>query len=93
MQVTPQCDCAGYSDKPICPDIGILASRDPVALDQACLDLVNKAEVLYPSHLPKGLTPGEDKFRAMHPHVPADYGLGYAQELGLGNRTYLIREI
>lgn len=92
-QVTPQCDCAGYSDKPICPDIGILASRDPVALDQACLDMVNKAEALHPSHLPSGLAAGEDKFRAMHPHVPEDYGLDYAQHLGLGSRKYIIREI
>lgn len=92
-QVTPQCDCAGYSDKPICPDIGVLASRDPVALDQACLDLVNRAEPLHPSHLPAGIQPGQDKFLAMHPHVPQGYGLDYAAELGLGTRAYILREI
>lgn len=93
MQVTPQCDCAGYSDKPICPDIGVLASRDPVALDQACVDLVNKAEPLHPSHLPAGIKRGEDKFLAIHPHVPTGFGLDYAEELGLGTRTYVLREI
>jgi len=92
-QVTPQCDCAGYSDKPICPDIGVLASLDPVALDQACLDLVNKAEALHPSHLPAGIKPGENKFLAMHPHVPHGFGLDYAEKLGLGTRDYTLREI
>lgn len=92
-QVTPQCDCAGYSDRPICADIGVLASRDPVALDQACLDLVNNAEALHPSHLPVGITTGEDKFLAMHPHVPKDFGLDYAEKLGLGTREYVLRPI
>ncbi|WP_045222534.1 DUF362 domain-containing protein [Desulfonatronum thioautotrophicum] len=92
-QITPQCDCTGYSDKPVCPDIGVLVSHDPVALDQACLDLVNAAQPLHPSHLPLDIQAGEDKFRAMHPHVPEDYGLGYAESLGLGTRTYLLREI
>ena len=39
-QVSPACDCYGHSDAPIVADIGILASVDPVALDQACADLV-----------------------------------------------------
>jgi uncharacterized Fe-S center protein len=39
-QVSPSCDCYGHSDAPIVPDIGILASTDPVVLDQACAELV-----------------------------------------------------
>lgn len=93
MQVTPQCDCAGYSDRPICPDIGVLASLDPVALDQACLDLVNQAECLHPSHLPADIRPGQDKFLAMHPHTPPGFGLDYAEQLGLGSRDYALRKI
>lgn len=42
-QVSPACDCYGHSDAPIVNDIGICASTDPVAIDQACADLVNKA--------------------------------------------------
>ncbi|MBN1175893.1 DUF362 domain-containing protein [Candidatus Woesearchaeota archaeon] len=38
--VTPDCDCMGKKMKPIIPDIGVLASADPVALDKACYDLV-----------------------------------------------------
>lgn len=91
-QVTPQCDCAGYSDRPVCPDIGVLVSRDPVALDQACLDMVNAAPPLHPSHLPPDIRPGDDKFRAMYPHVPEGYGLAYAESLGIGTRSYVVRE-
>ena len=86
--VTPDCDCMGFSDACICPDIGILASLDPVAIDQASIDLINKAEPLWPSHLPKGLKPGDDKFRAMRPHLPQALGLDYAETLGLGTRDY-----
>ena len=42
-QVSPACDCYGHADAPIVNDIGICASTDPVALDQACADLVNGA--------------------------------------------------
>ena len=40
-QVSPYCECYGYSDTPIVGDVGILASDDPVAIDQASVDLVN----------------------------------------------------
>ena len=40
--ITPDCDCSPFSDTPIVPDIGILASKDPVAIGAASFDLVNK---------------------------------------------------
>lgn len=40
--ITKECDCAGISMKPIADNIGVLASKDPVALDTACLDLVQE---------------------------------------------------
>ena len=40
--VSPNCDCHSENDIPIIPNIGMLASFDPVALDQACADLCNK---------------------------------------------------
>jgi len=86
--VTPDCDCMGFSDAPICPDIGVLASLDPVAIDQAGIDLVNMAEPLWPSHLPKGLKAGQDKFLALRPSMPPAMGLEYAEALGLGSREY-----
>jgi hypothetical protein len=86
--VSPGCDCEGHSDAPICPDVGVLVSRDPVAIDQAGLDLVNQAPPAFPSALPKGLAAGEDKFVALHPDIDGTHALVYAEMLGLGSRAY-----
>jgi len=91
--VTPDCDCIGFSDAPLCPDIGVLASWDPVALDQAALDLVNAAQPHYPSRLPAGMRPGENKLHRLASKLPEDMGLAYAQELGLGSREYKLKPI
>jgi uncharacterized Fe-S center protein len=91
MDVTPLCDCYDYNDAPIVPDIGILASKDIVAIDQAAADLVNAAPGLRDSMLRGGLAPGSDKFKEI---VNTDWTaqLRYAEELGLGERSYeLIR--
>lgn len=93
MDVVPDCDCIGFTDAPICPDIGILASFDPVAVDQASVDLVNAAVPLYPSRLPEGVAPGDDKFRSFRPHIPEDMGLAYAEKIGLGSRKYKLKEV
>jgi hypothetical protein len=45
IDITWQCDCSGSSDIPFVNDIGILSSNDPVALDQACVDLVHKSQI------------------------------------------------
>ncbi|MDR0510776.1 MAG: DUF362 domain-containing protein [Rikenellaceae bacterium] len=51
MNVSPECDCWNHNDAAIVPDLGIAASFDPVALDQACADLVTAAPVLGGSKL------------------------------------------
>ncbi|WP_462325606.1 DUF362 domain-containing protein [Desulfoplanes sp.] len=89
-QVSPGCDCTGYSDASICPDLGIAASYDPVALDQACVDLVNQAPALTQSCLPQGTLPGDDKFAAIHPHVDGTHLLEHAQSLNMGTRNYAL---
>lgn len=89
--ISPDCDCFGWNDLPIVPDIGILASRDPVAIDQAAVDLVNQQTVL-PGSVIGGLPKGEDYFRAVHPDVDWTPQLAYGEEIGLGSRQYrLIR--
>ncbi len=88
MNVTPDCDCVQWSDLPIVPNLGILASHDPVALDQACLDLVNKAPALDPK-----LADAPDKFKARWPHTEGERQLSYAEELGMGTREYTIENI
>ncbi len=92
MQVTPACDCYNYSDTSIVHDVGILASEDPVAIDQASVDLVNDQEGNRASKLPGAWGPGEDKFRALYPQVDWSIQLRYGEEIGLGRREYeLIR--
>lgn len=91
-QISPACDCYGFSDTPIVKDIGILASEDPVAIDQASVDLVNNEEGNQSSKLPTNWGKGEDKFRALYPEVDWSIQLSYAEEIGLGSRQYeLIR--
>ncbi|MFH1596367.1 MAG: DUF362 domain-containing protein [Pseudomonadota bacterium] len=86
-QVSPACDCYGYNDLPIVGDLGILASRDPVAIDQACADLVNKSRGLPGSAL-KNKSAGTDKFKDIYPQVDWPIQLEYAAQLGLGAREY-----
>ncbi len=93
LNVSPGCDCPGFNDAPICPDIGVLASFDPVALDQCCLDLVNEALPLHPSDLPEGIQPGEDKFEASNKGTYGQHMLEYAQDLGLGTREYQLSRV
>ncbi len=91
-QISPACDCYGYSDAPIVPDIGILSSEDPVAIDQASVDLVNGEEGNRSSKLTKNWRAGEDKFSAIYPEVDWNIQLSYGEEIGLGTRNYeLIR--
>ncbi|NVM20424.1 MAG: DUF362 domain-containing protein [Desulfobacterales bacterium] len=86
--VSPACDCCSHNDAPIVADIGIAASNDPVAIDQASVDLVNQAEGLPNTALASNLKPGEDKFRALYPKVDWEVQLRYAEEIGLGMRAY-----
>lgn len=43
IDISPYCDCAPFSDSPIVPNLGVLAGKDPVALDKACVDLAKEA--------------------------------------------------
>jgi len=89
--VSPLCDCANHSDAPIVADLGILAGRDPVALDLASAELVNAAPGLPGSALPEGaLPPGTDKWSALNPNCHWRYQLEYAQKIGLGSLDYQV---
>ena len=86
--VSPACDCHGHNDAPIVRDIGVLASRDPVAIDAAAVDLVNAEPVLAGSCLDTAEGCGPDKFKALYPNVDWPLQLDYAETLGLGQRAY-----
>lgn len=90
--VTPDCDCVPWSDAPIVPDIGFLASTDPIALDKACLDLVNEQAACPDCKLEHGFPNGEDKFTALWKWTRGDVTFTHGEAMGLGTPHYeLIR--
>jgi len=92
QKVVPLCDCVPWSDIPVVPDLGFLASTDPVALDQACFDIVKAAPVWPGSALDGKAGPGDDKFTALHPKTRSELQLEHGELIGLGSRNYeLIR--
>lgn len=74
-RLSVDCDCDGKPAEPDMHDIGILASTDPVALDQACIDLVYSAEDS------ASLVKRIESKNGLHT-------LEYAEQIGLGSRTY-----
>ena len=90
LQVTPNCDCKTYSNAPICPDIGILASYDPVALDQAGLDLINAA---VQQGKPSMEATNGDVFSDLYPKTNGRAILELAQKMGLGSRKYSLQTV
>lgn len=91
-QISPACDCYPFSDAPIVGDIGILASKDPVAIDQACVDLMNKSPHL-PTSCLKGAEHYPDKIGAVYPGLSWERQLIHAEQIGLGVREYELVEI
>jgi len=79
LKINKECDCWGMENPRIAPDVGILASDDPVSIDKASFDLVCQAC-------------NKDIFKAAHPDQDGIKQLAYAQKIGLGNLEYeLIR--
>jgi hypothetical protein len=86
--ISPACDCYPFADAPIVGDIGIAASTDPLAIDQACVDLLNGRPCLDSSCLKEVEQPCPDKIRAVYPNIDWERQMEYAAELGLGSRDY-----
>lgn len=99
IEVDWKCDCEhrqeGWSDLPIVPDIGILASIDPVAIDKASIDLVNEAPAIPGSQAYEvgAIEPGSDKFRSLYPDVDWKFMLEAAERIGLGSTRYRLVRI
>ena len=97
--VSPYCDCHAENDIPIIPDVGMLASFDPVALDQACVDLCNRMPVIEGSRLDRQIKSfwkeesHRDYFTMNHPDTDWEAGLVHAVEIGLGSRDYELIKI
>ena len=91
--ISPNCDCHGENDVPILPDVGMFASFDPVALDQACADACLGQEPLPGGQLARRMA--EEGFVDQHDHfVNTTEGtewescLAHAEKIGLGSRRY-----
>lgn len=98
MDVSPNCDCHGENDAPILPNIGMLASFDPVALDQACADLCLSAEPIRNSQLGENLSKKDwhchhDHFLDSNPNVEWQATLDQAEKIGMGSREYELEKM
>jgi hypothetical protein len=81
-RISIDCDCNGNPAEPDMHDAGILASYDPVALDQACVDIVYE-------------TPREESGSLIE-RIESRHGihtLEHAEKIGFGSRTYTLQEI
>jgi uncharacterized Fe-S center protein len=93
VDVSPNCDCHGENDVPILPDLGMFASFDPLALDQACVDACLQAAPLPGSQLAanlakRGFVDHHDHFTNSTPASEWRTCLEHAEKIGLGTRAY-----
>ncbi len=100
--VSPNCDCHSENDRPIIPNVGMLASFDPVALDMACADLCNQQPILPDSVLAEqmqgagqenpehagGHCQEHDHFYYNHPDTNWRSCIDHAVKIGLGTDQY-----
>lgn len=98
VDVSPNCDCHGENDAPILPDLGMFASYDPLALDQACVDACMKAAPLPGSQLSdnlaqKGFVDRHDHFTNSAPESEWRSCLEHAEKIGLGTRDYELKVV
>jgi uncharacterized Fe-S center protein len=78
FDICPDCLCNDFNKPSIVPDLGILASRDPVAAEQAAFDMTSA---------------DADEFRKIYPEHDSEICMAYGQEIGLGSRDYTLVEI
>ena len=93
VDVSPYCDCHHENDAPILPNIGMFASFDPVALDQACVDACLKAtpfenSVLGDNMKKKGFVDHHDHFKNTTPESDWENQLAHGEKIGIGSRNY-----
>jgi len=98
IDISPNCDCHGENDLPILPDVGMFASFDPVALDQACADACLRQQPIPGSQLDDNLhKPGfcdhHDHFKNSTPESEWESCLEHAEKIGLGSRSYILIEL
>lgn len=104
IDVSPNCDCHAENDTPIVPDIGMFASFDPVALDQACIDAALAMPAMPNTELTEmrdrleaaGEVPercAHDHFNMTHPDTNWRSMIEHAEKIGLGTSDYELIEV
>lgn len=93
VDVSPNCDCHGENDAPILPNLGMFASFDPLALDQACVDACLAAAPMPGSQLADNMARADfcdhhDHFKNSTPESEWKSCLSHAEKIGLGRREY-----
>ena len=91
--ISPVCDCHSGNDVPILPDIGMFASADPLALDQACVDACLRQTPLPNSQLTEQMAGSSfcdhhDHFENTTPNSEYKTCLAHAEKIGLGTKEY-----
>ncbi|MDP3064741.1 MAG: DUF362 domain-containing protein [Chloroflexota bacterium] len=98
LDVSPVCDCAGFADLPVVPHLGVFASRDPIAIDLACVEIAKKtpgtpgshSEELDHHHI------GDTKFEGVSTMVEGlseETQINVGVAIGLGSRDYELVEV
>ena len=93
QDISPNCDCHAENDVPILPDIGMFASFDPLALDQACVDACLKQQPLPGTQLTEQMAKPDfcdhhDHFENCTPESEYKTCLEHAEKIGIGTREY-----
>lgn len=93
MDISPGCDCHCENDVPILPNIGMLASTDALAIDQAAVDLCAKAEPMPGSKLSDALHSPDfhdsgNHWNNVHPLSDWKSCFDQAEKIGIGSREY-----
>ncbi len=93
VDVSPNCDCHAENDAPILPNIGMFASFDPLALDQACVDACLACDPLPNSQLSDNMAKPDfcdhhDHFENSTPDSEYKTCLEHAEKIGIGSRSY-----
>ena len=104
LDISPNCDCHAENDTPIVPDLGMFASFDPVAIDQAAIDMALAAPTLPNSELTDmkakleagGGIPERcqhDHFNLTHPDTNWRSMIEHGEKIGLGTSRYELIEV
>jgi uncharacterized Fe-S center protein len=80
LKVTKNCDCIARDEPAMIGDIGMLASEDPVAIDKASVDLINRKA-------------GTDALKRANPITRWEVQVEYAERIGLGKSSYVLKEV